>query len=264
MTALARPGADEARTFREEGYFVLRSCIGPAELEALRSAADRAVDEEHARLARGADRYVPVSLIDDRYVVSGFAERDPDVRAFALGPLLAEVCRATIGSSAYLFSDTFVCKAPNNAHGWIWHQDSSYLDHLGCGHYPPNVSVWVALDDMTAENGSLRVIPFSTVDTRKVVRHDMDRDWTDQSMVDFGEHPNVLVEVPAGSLVAFDGALPHASDPNRTARRRRAYLVQFSRVPIEKDGKLVQLAVPLLVDGAFRGVPGSPSAVGRE
>ena len=71
--------------------------------------------------------------------------------------MAASICRAAIGDDAFLYSEIFVCMAPHNEHGWIWHQDSSYLDYVGCGHYPPNLGVWVALDDITTERGALRV-----------------------------------------------------------------------------------------------------------
>lgn len=244
-----RLGQAEVEHFHREGYLVLERCLDAAALEPLRAAADRAMTQERERLLRGDPRFVPVSLLDDRYVVTGFCTHDASVQALALGELAADVCGALLGPDAYLFSDTFVLKAPQNRHGWIWHQDSSYLDHMGCGHYPPNLSVWVALDDMTRENGALRVLPFSTLDVRRVVRHDLEKDWTSDEVVDFGRHEGLLLEVPAGSVVAFDGALPHASDPNRTTQVRRAYLIQYSREPVQKEGKLVQRAIPLLQQG---------------
>lgn len=256
-------GESAAERFRHDGYFVVERCVEPAALAALREAADRAVAEEEARLRSDEARFVPVSSLDDRYVVSGFVKRDPRVREFLLGSLMAEVCRASLGPNAYLFSDTFVCKAPNNEHGWIWHQDSSYLDYVGCGHYLPNLSVWIALDDMTIDNGSLRVIPFSVLDVRKVVAHDLSLAWTSDDVVKFDNHENNrLLVIPAGSLVALDGALPHASDRNRSPAPRRAYLVQYSRTPVEKDGKPIQLAIPLLIDGIHQAPRGHAPAAG--
>ena len=68
----------------------------------------------------------------------------------------------------------------------------------------------------------------------------------------FGDAANTLLLMPAGSLVAFDGALPHASDPNRSDAWRRAMLVQYSRQPVEKDGALLAMAVPILRGGVHQ------------
>jgi ectoine hydroxylase-related dioxygenase (phytanoyl-CoA dioxygenase family) len=251
-----------AERFAAEGYFVVERAFGGALLDGLRADADRAVAEERGRLERGEELHVPVSALDDRYVVSGFVRRSAFVRELVFSELLASVCRSALGDDAFLYSETFVCKAPRSASGWIWHQDSSYLDYVGCGHYPPNLGVWVALDDVDERNGALRVLPFSVRDVRAVVPHDLTKPWTSAEVVDFGPHDGgVLLPVPAGSLVVTSGALPHASDPNRTDRPRRAYLIQYSGQPVVKDGRPVQLAVPFL-RGGIRRVP--PAAeIGR-
>ena len=241
-----------ARTFAREGYLVVERALEPSLLEGLRHDADTAMAEERERLLRGEERHVPVSQVDDRYVVAGFVRRSESVRRFVFGELAASLCRAAIGGDAYLYSEIFVCMAPQNEHGWIWHQDSSYLDYVGCGHYPPNLGVWVALDDVTPERGPIRVLPFSQMDTRKVVPHDLNKPWTSQDVVDFGNPEGVLVTVPAGSIVLMDGALAHASETNRTDSPRRALLVQYSRQPVLKDGKPVQMAIPFLQGGVRR------------
>lgn len=241
-----------AEQFAREGYFVVERALEENLLEGLRRDANAAIAEERDRLMRGEERYVPVSELDDRYVVTGFVRRSEFMRRLVFGELAASICRSAIGDEAYLYSETFVCMAPHNRHGWIWHQDSSYLDYVGCGHYPPNLGVWVALDDMTTENGALRVLPFSVLDVRKVVPHDLSKPWTSEEVVDFGHHEGIPLLVPAGSIVVMDGALPHASDTNRTDRPRRACLIQYSRQPVLKDGKRVQMAVPFLCGGVRR------------
>ncbi len=238
--------------FAREGYFVVERAVDGALLAGLQADADCAIREERERLERGEDLYVPVSKLDDRYVISGFVRRSESVRQLVFSEVMAAVCRASLGEEAYLYSETFVVKAPNNEHGWIWHQDSSYLEYVGCGHYPPNLSVWVALDDMTPHNGALRVLPFTTLDVRKVIPHDFTKPWTSQDVVDLGGRDGMPMYIPAGSLVAMDGALPHASDNNRSERYCRAYLVQYSRQPVLKDGQPVQLAVPFVREGVRR------------
>jgi ectoine hydroxylase-related dioxygenase (phytanoyl-CoA dioxygenase family) len=110
----------------------------------------------------------------------------------------------------------------------------------------------VALDDATEESGALIVLPFSVLDVRKVVPHDLTKPWTSDEVVDFGRTDGVLLPVKAGSIIVTSGALPHASNPNRTDRPRRAYLIQYSEQPVLKDGKTVQMAVPLLQHGAHQ------------
>jgi ectoine hydroxylase-related dioxygenase (phytanoyl-CoA dioxygenase family) len=238
-----------AQAFEEHGYFVVEPALDAGTLALLQREADLGIEQEEESLRRGGQQFVPVSVLGDRYVISGRSEKSGELRRFLLGELMADICRAAIGPDAFLFSETFVCKMPRNQRGWIWHQDSSYLAHAGMGHYPPNLSVWVALDRMTEENGTLRLIPWSTSGIREVVPHDFSKPWDSDEVVSFGQHEEVTLPVEAGSIVVMSGVIPHASSPNRTGKVRRACLVQYSSVRIEKDGRPHQLAVPLLRGG---------------
>jgi len=62
---------------------------------------------------------------------------------------------------SFLYSETFVCKEPNNEHGWIWHQDSRYLDYVGCGALPAQPECWGRARRHNRREGGLRVLPFS-------------------------------------------------------------------------------------------------------
>jgi ectoine hydroxylase-related dioxygenase (phytanoyl-CoA dioxygenase family) len=248
--------AAHAESYREHGYFVLDRAVDEATLAVLRHEADLGIEEEAESLRRGDARFVPVSTLDDRYVVNGRSRKTVAIRELLLGELMADICRASIGPEAYLFSETFVCKMPKNRTGWIWHQDSSYLASVGLGHYPPNLSVWIAIDRMTLENGTLRLVPWSLTGIREVVPHDLaNKPWDSDDVVNFGQHPETVFPVEAGSIVVFSGVIPHASAPNASDTVRRAYLVQYSSCPIEKDGRPVQLAVPLLLGGVHQRSP---------
>lgn len=240
--------AELARAFSLHGYCVLDRVVEPATLELLRVEADRAVEEEAALLRRGGPRFVPVSTLDDRYAVTGRARSSAALRSFAISELMAKICRAALGNDAWLFSETFVCKEPNNRHGWIWHQDAAYLAHAGFS-LPPNLSLWVAIDRMTEQNGTLQVLPWSLTGLRHLVPHDFTKPWDSDEMVSFGDFPPLILPVDAGSIVVMSGLLPHASSPNQTGERRRAYLLQFSPRPVERDGRPFQLAIPLLANG---------------
>ena len=67
---------------------------------------------------------------------------------------MADVCRATIGETAFLFYDQYVAKCAEQGIKFSWHQDGGYL---GFPH-APYVTVWAAVDDMTEENGTATVI----------------------------------------------------------------------------------------------------------
>ena len=85
-----------------------------------------------------------------------YAER-PELRPFVFGPTMAAVCRAVLGSEAYLFWEQYVIKAADPDTTFAWHQDSGYVheDH------EPYLTCWIALDNVTEENGSVYLLPYS-------------------------------------------------------------------------------------------------------
>jgi ectoine hydroxylase-related dioxygenase (phytanoyl-CoA dioxygenase family) len=248
---LTRIGDDHARRFAEDGYFVLERALGAPELEMLQREADLAVAREDARIGRSAADVERITHAGQRYFVIHRSRERLELRNVLFSSLMLHVCARLVGRTAYLFTELFVCKRTGEQTEFGWHQDFGYVDHFGFGHYPPNVSVWFALDDMTERNGTLRVLPFSRGGTQSVVKHRQAPGGTDV-VADFGDTSgSALLEMPAGSVVVMSGLLPHASGPNTAPSMRRSYLVQYSSVPIlMDDGKPAQLAIPVLAEGA--------------
>src|SRR3954468_2418356 len=90
--------------------------------------------------------------------------------------------------------------------GAAWHQDEFYIptrDRSLCG-------AWIAIDDATRENGCLRVLPGSHrhgyMYPQKDHGNTVEFDFAKESY-GFDDTDEVLVEVPAGSVVFFNGYL---------------------------------------------------------
>lgn len=151
-----------------------------------------------------------------------------------------------IGKHAWLFYDQYVVKAAEQGIKFSWHQDSGYLGFF----HRPYVTVWAAVDDMTEENGTAYVLPFSTIGVRTLVEHIRD-EATGDKIGYFGKEKGIPAVVPAGSLIVFSSVSFHCSGANTTDRMRRAYVTQYSAEPIvDPDTKeLKHLAVPFLKDG---------------
>lgn len=215
-----------------EGYFVLERVLGDDDLELLRSGADQAMAKIDAEMdAAGTDR-LGINLRGKRYF-SSWAYRDrPELRRFLFGDTMAQVCRALLGDEAFLFWEQYVVKAGDAETSFAWHQDSGYVheDH------EPYLTCWIPLDDVTEENGTVYLLPYSRSGVRSYVKHV--RDETVNDLVGyFGPDPGMPVIVPAGSLVCFSSVVLHRSGPNLTDRLRRVYIAQYSSdVIMAKDG----------------------------
>jgi ectoine hydroxylase-related dioxygenase (phytanoyl-CoA dioxygenase family) len=232
--------------YRDEGYFILERAIPDEHLQILRDSCDHLIDLMHQEMDRLGTDHIHISHRGKRYHIAKKYDQPPRLAEYVFSPLMAEVCRATIGENAFLFYDQYVAKAAEQGIKFSWHQDSGYLDF----NHQPYVTVWAAVDDMTIENGTAYVLPFSRCGIRSRVEHIRDPETGDKVGY-FGSEPGVPAIVPAGSLVVFSSITFHRSGANTTDRMRRAYVTQYSTEPIlvPDTGELMHLGVPFLQEG---------------
>jgi len=237
----------ELAAYREQGYFVRERVFAAGELEALRAAAERV----HTRvlLASGSPRAAAIERIDGKRFqdllgscvkwewddaraeirsmepflhLDGVLERLPD-DARLWQPVADLVGEPRLA----LFTDKLNIKRPNGA-PFPWHQDSPYFA-FECPHVERLVSVQVYLDDASAENGCLWMIPGSHrfgVLPGLSDRGVLGRLYTDVDRV-LAEAPRVRLAAPAGSAIFFHGDVVHGSQVNRSSGSRRAFVLTY-------------------------------------
>lgn len=237
---------EHRRQFQEDGYFVLERVLSDEHLQILRDACEHLIGLMHEEMDRLGVDHIHISHRGKRYHIAKKYDQAPRLAEFVFGDLMAQICRATIGPTAYLFYDQYVVKCAEKGIKFSWHQDSGYL---GFPHRP-YVTCWTAVDDMTLENGTAYVLPFSTVGIRTLVEHVRDPETGDKTGY-FGREEGVPLVVPAGSVAVFSSLSFHRSGANTTDQMRRAYVTQYSPEPIIKpDGSgPMHLCVPFLENG---------------
>ena len=145
-------------------------------------------------------------------------------------------------ASMTLSSTTRACsiKAPGGAATGL-HQDSAYW--AGREATPTIFSVWIALEDMSAENGGLMlsapnevgVSDMSTFNTGSTLEHEQIEDppggfpiLITAPIASQLEDSMKLVSLAKGESVAFDSHEPHMSGPNLTETPRLAMKVAYA------------------------------------
>lgn len=149
-------------------------------------------------------------------------DRDPVFERFSRDTRLAALV-ADLGMAApLLMQSMLIFKQPRIGGEVVWHQDASFL----VTDPPSVVGLWFALEDAALDNGCLWVAPGGH---RGPLRERYVRqgegfvtERLDATPWPSGDATRPL-EVSAGTLVVFDGHLPHASAPNRSALSRMAY-----------------------------------------
>ncbi|MGF1475061.1 MAG: phytanoyl-CoA dioxygenase family protein [Geminicoccaceae bacterium] len=213
------------QAFLENGYVILADHLEPDELAQLRGICDDLLaeppdDDEGGKghdIGRGHDR---------RFLRHRHKDK-PELASFVLGPGMRDLVSPVVGARPHLFNEQFVVKGPRTGASFAWHQDSGYV---GFGH-KPYLTVWIALDDTTVENGAVYILPRDLRRDMSVSEHR--RDEAGKELVGYdGDEPGVPAIVSAGSIVLFSSVTLHRSSANTTARPRRAFVAQYSGVPI--------------------------------
>lgn len=215
----------QAQSFRNDGFAVFPGILAGEALDLLRAECDAFVTREDARMdAQGVDT-IGISHRGKRYFANECQRVVPELRRVLFSAAMAEVCRATLGDTAYFFFDQYVVKGPEGGLPFSWHQDSGYVvGNGGPADHAPYLTCWCPLDDATEENGTVRLIPGSH--RGGLIPHERRAGSNDLAVAPADN--GVLVEARAGDVVAFSSLTLHATGANRSNAPRRVYLAQYT------------------------------------
>ncbi len=146
---------------------------------------------------------------------------DPVFDAFSRTAKLAGAVESLGFEDPGIIQSMYIFKPPGIGGEVVCHQDSTfiYTEPESC------VGFWFAIDDATVDNGCMYFIPgahemplkqrnYRREDGTYVIETVDDTPWPED---------RVPAEAAAGTLVIFDGRMPHLSGPNRSAKSRHAY-----------------------------------------
>ena len=218
-------GEDQAAFFREHGYLVIEAITTPREVAQLRAIFDRLFAERAGReegnqydLAGTDEEDRPARLPQIVNPVNyDEALRDTLFRANA-----GVIGKRLLGKEAEFQGEHAIVKPPGIGGAAPWHQDEAYwkeeLEY-------DSLSVWLALQDTTVENGCMQFIPGSH-GGEVLPHHTIGRDPRIHGLEVDEVDPSAAVPcpVPAGGATIHHCRTLHFSGPNRTGETRRAYI----------------------------------------
>jgi phytanoyl-CoA hydroxylase len=237
--------------FDRDGYTLVRGLFSADEAERLR---------EHYMVLRKRDQYAgdwsgvqaPSRDPLKRYPRMAQMHRWDEVSLqWLIDARLDEVMTAILGRSPYAVQTMLYFK-PAGSRGQALHQDNFYLkaEPGTC------VAAWMALDKVDRSNGCLEVVPGShrwpILCTEKA---DTKVSFTDITVPLPAPDAAVPVEMEAGDVLFFHGALVHGSAPNVTENRFRRALIghyiqgeaeqvaEYYHPALRMDGTALELGV---------------------
>jgi ectoine hydroxylase-related dioxygenase (phytanoyl-CoA dioxygenase family) len=224
---------EQVAFFKNEGYLVLDRLAAPKEILELRAKIkdlfDRKVGEnegaqedflagEKHEVKKTAPQIInPVNYLPELHRTECFKNAQA-------------IARQVLGEDARCTCDLAILKQANVGTGTPWHQDEAFRDPAMEYH---EMNVWVALQDVTIENGCLRYLPESH--KNEVLEHGPpNNDPTSQALQCIGafdEGNAVACEIPAGGCTFHHSRMLHSAGPNVSAGSRLAYIMVFGTPP---------------------------------
>ena len=149
---------------------------------------------------------------------------------FILDPYVLDQIERFIGSDIAIWSSQFFCKPTQDGKAIPWHADSYYWQKFM---RPVDViSVFIALNDNSQENGCLRLLPgshhgekFNYQPTKSGYNPFFPLGVNESAISD---RQIVDIEIKAGQFVLFDGNLLHGSNANHSNTDRSVFTMRYS------------------------------------
>jgi phytanoyl-CoA hydroxylase len=252
---------EELLRYREHGFLIRERVFGGEELKTLIDGVERTVSKAFSLIGQGntyhldGKRFVDVNSMTVQFehregsdtirVIEPVNQLDDCLEQLVRDDRVLEPVKGIIGCDQLsLWTNKLNLKRANEGSGFGWHQDSPYWVH-DSDHVDLLPNVYLAFDDANRENGCLRVIDRSHLQGCLPGRSDgsqLGGFFTDPNY--YSEDDEVLLEVPAGSLVFFDPHSIHGSQPNDSDESRRAIIMTYqpANFPMLKTGQVVNVS----------------------
>jgi ectoine hydroxylase-related dioxygenase (phytanoyl-CoA dioxygenase family) len=150
-------------------------------------------------------------------------------------PRLLDIAERFVGPDIALFASHYIAKPPGDGLPVLWHQDGSYWPLT-----PMRVvTLWLAVDDSTPENGCMRLIPGTQHRVLEALRENGDRinalgRHMDPALVDESRAADVVLA--AGDVSIHHPNVIHGSNANTSPRWRRGLTIRYIPTSTRIDG----------------------------
>ena len=208
----------EIRQFCEDGF------IGPLDAFSREEMADFRTDMLAVEFTRS--RTYGFCTPRDRHLEM------PRLWSYMTHPAITERLAQLLGPDLLCWRSQMFYKPPHSP-AIQCHQASTFMveDYLDPALYPENKSdifqltVWVAVDDATPENGCLQFVRGSHRSIRKIRFGGDEAFYNAKFSLEFEREPETLVTMPvrSGQILIFTERCIHGSPPNTTDRHRLAF-----------------------------------------
>lgn len=224
---------EQLQQFQEDGYLVIEEFLSPAEVARVKADIQRVSDEvsNAERDFRGFnfERQGGAAMNADVPIRKGVLRKIqgavcyvPEVKNVFTGDKMLDCMEDLMGENIYYHSSKVMFKPPAGV-AKPWHQDAAYWREYASN----QITVWIAIDDASEENGCVWAIPGSH--KLGLIPHVKRELQVEESRIDLNKA--VPVPVPAGGLLIFHSLVLHMSQKNESDKTRWAIICDYDCLP---------------------------------
>jgi ectoine hydroxylase-related dioxygenase (phytanoyl-CoA dioxygenase family) len=163
--------------------------------------------------------------------------KDERLFDFLLAEEVIDVVEALIGPNIGLWSSGFICKEPKTGKKTPWHEDSAYWEGR-FNSFDGIVTIWLAIDEATKENGCMGVVPgthhngfseYVNLGTdHKIFNYEIKGDTINEDDV-------VWFALKRGTYSLHDSRIIHGANANTSNTRRTGYTMRYFNTDLVLD-----------------------------
>ena len=219
----------EVASFRRDGFLSIGALTDDAEVAVLVRLVDELFRQGGFEAGDHLELNVAGAPLTQIVNPERYAPRLLEGRAFRHA---AAIARELLGPGCEPTGHHAILKPAGIGGATPWHQDEAYWDPRYAHHA---VSIWLALQPSTHENGCMRFMAGSH--RWSVLPHELISPAAHGlrlagALPDGAESP---CELAAGGATVHDGRTLHAAGPNRSGQPRRALVFGFGLAPVLLD-----------------------------
>lgn len=219
---------DQIKQFHEQGYLTVDNFFDSDEIATIQEDVKRLQHEGRLRNVLTIGDGETTSSTEKNLQLCPASPHSELIKSLPFAPKVHDAITSLIGDENVLVQlDQIFLKPGRAGRGTNWHQDNAYF------RIPDPIrgtAMWIAVDDATEANGTIRVIP-SSFDGLLDHERDLNSDHHIACKVD--EDEAVLLELPAGGVAFFHYRTPHATGDNETDACRAGLAYHFVNLPTD-------------------------------
>lgn len=210
--------------FKEQGFVILKKVFSEERLQEIRCLQEEIVNYVEKNLEDPFFSY-SIKHRNDQGVLYDLYQRHPEFQEMATNKVILDCLETVLGKNFYLYDNSLIYKPKGRKNGVPWHQD-----FISRPTEPLKIIVWMAIDNVTKENGAVQFIPGSHKNGHLPwhrVAGETHHDRVDYEYVEKFKDKIIYGELEAGDVLLFNMLLLHGSDEINSDKPRRAFRCSY-------------------------------------